>query len=174
MTKEFRQVVWDDQLRTAWEHLLRIAMHEDLDEAGDWTTRALVPEDSLGRAAVVARRAGVLAGEPAVETTLKSFDSRLRWLPQSRDGQPLVAGQTIGLIEGPARGLLAVERPLLNFLGRLSGIATLTRKYVDAVAGTAARIYDTRKTTQVGVNWRNTPSAAAERGTTGPDCSRPC
>lgn len=151
MTKEFNQIVWDDELRREWTRLLELAYREDLGEQGDWTTQALVPKNAPGQAIVVARQAGVLAGEAAVAMTLERFDLRLHWSAFARDGDILAAGQAIGRIEGPARGLLAVERPLLNLLGHLSGIASLTRKYVEAVADNRARIYDTRKTTP---GWR--------------------
>ncbi|MGA2620681.1 MAG: carboxylating nicotinate-nucleotide diphosphorylase [Thermoguttaceae bacterium] len=151
MTSDFRQIVWDEDLRRQWSKLLRLAIREDLGRFGDRTTRALVPEDAQGRALVVARQPGVLAGEPAVAMTLEAFDRRLGWQPQSCDGQPLTPHQAVGRIEGPARAMLAAERTVLNLLGRLSGIASLTREYVQAVAGTGARIYDTRKTTP---GWR--------------------
>jgi nicotinate-nucleotide pyrophosphorylase (carboxylating) len=161
MTKEFHQTLWDDDLRQQWDQILRLAIREDLGDRGDWTTAALVPEDAAGHSAIVARQPGVLAGEPAVADTLRRFDGRLQWQPAAHDGQAVAPGQAIGRIEGPARGLLAAERPLLNFLGRLSGIATLTRKYVDAVAGTPARIYDTRKTTP---GWRGLEKYAVRCG----------
>lgn len=161
MTKEFRQIFWDDELRNEWEQLLRLAVHEDLGEVGDWTTLALVPKEAVGHAAVVARQPGVLSGESALEMTLQQFDRRLRWSAETVDGQTVAPGQVIGRIEGPARGLLAAERPLLNLLGRLSGIATLTRRYVEAVAGTRTRIYDTRKTTP---GWRRLEKYAVRCG----------
>jgi nicotinate-nucleotide pyrophosphorylase (carboxylating) len=161
MVKEFHQTVWDDRLRKDWEAILRLAIMEDLGEAGDWTSRALVPEGAMGRAEVVARQSGVVAGLPAVELTLTAFDSRLRWSPKTEDGQSVVPGQSIGTIEGPARAMLAAERVLLNLLGRLSGIATLTRRYVEAVAGTKAKIYDTRKTTP---GWRRLEKYAVRCG----------
>jgi nicotinate-nucleotide pyrophosphorylase (carboxylating) len=161
LAKEFHQTVWDDRLREDWRAILRLAVREDLAEQGDWTTRALVPEDSAGRAAVVARQAGVLAGLPGVEMTLQAIEPRLRWTPQKDDGQPVRPGDQLGLIEGPARGLLSAERLVLNLLGHLCGIATLTRQYVAAVAGTRARIYDTRKTTP---GWRRLEKYAVRCG----------
>jgi nicotinate-nucleotide pyrophosphorylase (carboxylating) len=161
MVKEFHQTVWDDRLRRDWEAILRLAVQEDLGSQGDWTTNALVGEDVLGRANVVARRPGVVAGLPGVTFALTSLDSRLRWTPMAEDGQTANKGQCVGMIQGPARGLLAAERIVLNFLGRLSGIATLTRQYVEAVAGTAARIYDTRKTTP---GWRRLEKYAVRCG----------
>ncbi len=92
---------------------------------------------------------------------LSPWRTRLRWSPQIADGSPVEKGTCAGIIEGPARGLLAAERILLNLLGRLSGIATLTRQYVAAVAGTKARIYDTRKTTP---GWRRLEKYAVRCG----------
>jgi len=161
LAREFHQTVWDDRLREDWQTILRLAVREDLAEQGDWTTRALVPEDSAGRAAVVTRQAGVLAGLPGVEMTLHEIEPRLRWTPQQEDGQPVRPGDGLGLIEGPSRGLLSAERLVLNLLGHLSGIATLTRQYVAAVAGTRARIYDTRKTTP---GWRRLEKYAVRCG----------
>jgi nicotinate-nucleotide pyrophosphorylase (carboxylating) len=103
----------------------------------------------------------VVAGLPGVALILAALDPRLRWLPQTEDGRRVDQGECVGTIEGPARGLLAAERILLNFLGRLSGVATLTRQYVDAVAGTGARIYDTRKTTP---GWRRLEKYAVRCG----------
>jgi len=151
VSKQFDQITWDDRLRADWQRLLRLAVDEDLGEQGDCTTKALISEDTFGSAAVAARRTGVVAGLPGVEITLGQIEPRLRWAAEIGDGRPVKAGDRIGLINGPARGILAAERLLLNMLGRLSGIATLTREYVEAVAGTKARIYDTRKTTP---GWR--------------------
>ncbi len=161
MTKEFHQTVWDQRLQRDCQAIVRLAIDEDLGVQGDWTTNALVGDDIGGRAAVVARQPGIVAGLPAVEMIVKSVEPRLRWLPLAEDGQRIAKGTCVGRIEGPARGLLGAERILLNFLGRLSGVATLTRRYVDAVAGTAARIYDTRKTTP---GWRRLEKYAVRCG----------
>ncbi len=161
MSKEFHQIVWDDRLAGDLRAILDLAAREDLGRDGDWTTRALVAEETPGRADVAARRPGVVAGLPGVELTLARIDPRLRWSPRIVDGQRVAPGDCAGTIEGPARGLLAAERILLNLLGRLSGIATLTRQYVDAVAGTKARIYDTRKTTP---GWRRLEKYAVRCG----------
>jgi nicotinate-nucleotide pyrophosphorylase (carboxylating) len=161
MPKDFHQIAWDDSLEAGWAALLRLAIAEDFGSGGDWTTNALVAPEALGRARVVVRQAGVIAGLPGVGPTLAAVESRLRWSPQAADGQRVAQGQCVGTIEGPARGLLGAERILLNLLGRLSGIATLARQYVDAVAGTKARIYDTRKTTP---GWRRLEKYATGRG----------
>ena len=162
MIQDFRQIVWDDRLRADWEQLLRLAIDEDLGDGGDWTSRALVAEDATGRASVAARQPGVVAGLPGVEMTLAAVDRRLRLsAAERRTADRWKRAECVGAIEGPARGLLAAERILLNLLGRLSGIATLTRQYVDAVAGTKARIYDTRKTTP---GWRRLEKYAVRCG----------
>jgi nicotinate-nucleotide pyrophosphorylase (carboxylating) len=161
MTKEFQQTVWDERLADDLRAVLALAIREDLGAAGDWTTRALVDENTPGRAGVVARQPGVAAGLHGVEMTLAAVEPRLHWLPRTSDGQAVARGDCVGTIEGPARGLLAAERILLNLLGRLSGIATLTRRYVEAVAGTKARIYDTRKTTP---GWRRLEKYAVRCG----------
>ncbi|NUQ64248.1 MAG: carboxylating nicotinate-nucleotide diphosphorylase, partial [Pirellulales bacterium] len=90
-----------------------------------------------------------------------AVDSGLRWTPAAEDGQAVAAGAAVARIEGPARALLTAERLVLNLLGRMSGIATLTREYVNAVSGTKARIYDTRKTTP---GWRRLEKYAVRCG----------
>jgi len=159
--KEFHQCQWDDLLQADWEALLRLAIREDLGDDGDWTTRSLVPRGAIGRAAIVARQSGVVAGLAGINTTLTAIDHNLNWSAEARDGQAVEQGSRIGVIHGPAQGLFAVERLLLNYLGRLSGIATLTRKYVEAGAGTTARIFDTRKTTP---GWRRLEKYAVRCG----------
>lgn len=149
--RDFTQHDWDAAASAAWEELLRLAVREDLERLYDWTTVALVASDTLGAATVVARSSGVVAGLAAAPRTLDEYDTALRWTPLAADGQAVERGQRLGRIEGHARSILTAERVLLNLLGRLSGIATLTRAYVDAVAGTRAAIYDTRKTTP---GWR--------------------
>ena len=161
MSKEFHQIAWNNSLASDWQQILELGVQEDLGATGDWTTSALVPPNVQGQAAVVVRQPGVVAGLPAIDATLRSFSPLLRWVPDWKDGQPAGAGQRLGLIQGPAAEILKAERLTLNFLGRLSGIATLTRRYVDAVAGTKARIYDTRKTTP---GWRRLEKYAVRCG----------
>ncbi|MGI6418410.1 MAG: carboxylating nicotinate-nucleotide diphosphorylase [Thermoguttaceae bacterium] len=146
-SKEFHQVDWDHLAEKALRQLVAVMLEEDLGAEGDCTSLALVPEGALGRAAVVARAAGVVAGLKAAEVVLAAVDPSLKWHCQSADGRSVSPDEIVARVEGPARKLLAAERPALNLIGRLSGIATLTRRYVDAVAGTRAGIYDTRKTT---------------------------
>jgi len=161
LDKDFEQIAWDARLRQDAQRLVRLALAEDLGPQGDCTTAALVPEDSAGRAAVVVRQSGVIAGLGAAAVVLREVDRRLQWTPQVEDGTPVAPGACVARIDGPARGLLTAERTLLNLLGRLSGIATLTRKYVQAVSGTKARIYDTRKTTP---GWRRLEKYAVRAG----------
>jgi len=171
MHKEFKQAVWDEEREQDWLRILELAAREDLAAAGDCTTEALVPHEARGIAAVAVRQAGVLAGEAAIVPTLTRFNARrargmpaspgLKWSSLAHDGESLAPRQAIGVLEGSARAMLALERPLLNMLGRLSGIASLTRRYVDAVAGTRANIYDTRKTTPA---WRSLEKYAVHCG----------
>ena len=129
------------------EPVVRLALAEDLGRTGDVTARACIPEGSRLRAAFAARKAGVLAGLDCVRLAVHALDPAATVAPRLRDGQAFEAGATLVEVEADARALLAAERTALNLLGRLCGVATLTRAYVDAVAGTGARIADTRKTT---------------------------
>ncbi|MES1213325.1 MAG: carboxylating nicotinate-nucleotide diphosphorylase [Singulisphaera sp.] len=146
MGAEFGEVVWDEALADDCRQLVRLAIREDLGRLYDWTTVALVPEAAHASALVRARRAGVIAGLPAAQLALAEYDAKLAWQPAIIDGAAVDAGAVIATISGSARNLLTAERTALNLLGRLSGVATLTRHYVEAVSGTSARIYDTRKT----------------------------
>lgn len=161
MAKDFDQVAWDAALEEACRQVVRLAAQEDLGALGDCTTLALVAESASGRANIVARQAGIVAGLRALPLVLEEFDTRLRFYPTVDDGSEVRQGDCVGRVEGPARGLLSAERTLLNLLGRLSGIATLTRQYVQAVAGTQAQIYDTRKTTP---GWRRLEKYAVRCG----------
>lgn len=161
MPKEYRQIEWDAEVEDDCRQLIRLAVREDLDRLYDWTTVSLIPDATPGIARVVARKPGVIAGLPAARVALDEYDPQIEWLPSVQDGQTVVAGTVVAELAGKARSLLAVERPLLNLLGHLSGIATLTRCFVDAVAETAARIYDTRKTTP---GWRRLEKYAVRAG----------
>jgi nicotinate-nucleotide pyrophosphorylase (carboxylating) len=123
------------------------ALAEDLGSAGDITTDAIVPADAKDEAAIVVRQAGVIAGLDLAEAAFKALDPDVKFVRMVQDGAKVAAGTAIARISGKTRALLTAERTALNFLGRLSGIATLTAAYVAAVTGTGARISDTRKTT---------------------------
>jgi nicotinate-nucleotide pyrophosphorylase (carboxylating) len=129
------------------EPVVRMALAEDLGRAGDITAQACIPEGSRMRAVFAARKPGVLAGVDCVRLTLTAMDPGATVTARLRDGDAFEAGAVLVEAEADARAFLAAERTALNLLGRLCGIATLTRAYVDAVDGTAARIADTRKTT---------------------------
>jgi nicotinate-nucleotide pyrophosphorylase (carboxylating) len=161
MSKEFAQIEWDASLENDLRHLIRLAIREDLDRGYDWTTVALVPHDAQAKAIVIARRAGTIAGLPAVPFLCQEMETALRFTPLATDGQRVQAGMRVGELSGAARDLLTAERLLLNLLGRLSGVATLTRSYVDAIAHRGARIYDTRKTTP---GWRRLEKYAVRCG----------
>jgi nicotinate-nucleotide pyrophosphorylase (carboxylating) len=123
------------------------ALQEDLGAAGDITTDSIVPLDAQGEAAIVARQTGVVAGLDLAEAVFRELDPDVRFERVVEDGGKVAAGGTIAQISGRTRALLTAERTALNFLGRLSGIATLTAAFVRAVDGTGARIACTRKTT---------------------------
>jgi nicotinate-nucleotide pyrophosphorylase (carboxylating) len=126
--------------------IVRAALDEDR-ACDDATTLSVVPAGLRASAVLVARASGVLAGLPLVETVFKVLDATVTLRELAPDGTRVSANQAVLEIEGAARAMLSGERVALNFIQRLSGIATLTARYVDAVRGTRAKILDTRKTT---------------------------
>jgi nicotinate-nucleotide pyrophosphorylase (carboxylating) len=136
---------------SACRRLVAWALEEDLNTAGDLTSQAVLPADLQGKAVFAARSPGVLAGLPAVEMVLAAVDARLVLQRHLEDGVALTPAARIATVSGPMRGLLSAERSTLNFLQRLCGVATMTRRFVDAIAGLPCRILDTRKTTP---GWR--------------------
>jgi nicotinate-nucleotide pyrophosphorylase (carboxylating) len=123
------------------------ALAEDLGENGDVTTLATVEPDAFGIAELVSRAAGVVAGLPVATAVFEQVgDWRVKVETAAADGDRVQPGDVLATVRGPMRDLLTAERTALNFLGQLSGVATLTRQWVDAVDGTAARIRDSRKT----------------------------
>ena len=123
------------------------ALNEDLGRAGDITSIATIPETTKTHAVMVARQAGVIAGLPLAVATFQKLSPDLQIHAYVRDGAAVAAGVHVLMLIGPARAVLAGERTALNFVGRLSGIATLTSEYVRHTAGTKLRICCTRKTT---------------------------
>lgn len=123
------------------------ALAEDLGLAGDITTEATVPADAIVSAAFVVRNAGVVSGLDVAETAFAALDPSVSFEARIADGSTVKPGDTLAHVHGNARAILTGERVALNFLGRMSGVATLTRQYVDRIAGTKAAIVDTRKTT---------------------------
>ncbi len=128
------------------EPVVRMALAEDLGRTGDVTAQACIPEDARFKAVFTARQAGVMAGGAVVRLTIHALDASATVTPRVADGEAFEAGTVLIEAEANARALLSAERTALNLLARMCGIATLTRTYVAAVAGTAARIADTRKT----------------------------
>lgn len=161
MAIEFHQLEWDAVLEDDLRQIIRLAVREDLGRQNDWTTIALVEPHRQGRAAVVVREAGTLAGMPAIVVLVDEMQAAIECRTLAADGDQVEKGAVVAELSGSARDLLACERPLLNMLGRLSGIATLTRRYVEQLAGTGARLYDTRKTTP---GWRRLEKYAVRCG----------
>lgn len=161
MKKEYTQFKWTPQVEEDCRRLVRLAVAEDLDRGHDWTTLALAPADANAAAHVVIRKPGVICGLEAGRTVLNEMSAKAEWHSLAKDGDDLKEGDFAARITGSARDLLTAERILLNFIGRLSGIATLTREYVTAIAGTSAKIYDTRKTTP---GWRRLEKYAVRCG----------
>ena len=139
--------------------LLEMAREEDLG-SGDVTSAILPPEVSA-RGRFVARQPAAVCGAALLEPIAAAYDGELRTEPLVADGDEVAAGAVLAVWRGPARGMMAAERVALNFLQRLSGVATTTREYVRAVAGTGAEIYDTRKTTP---GWRDLEKYAVRAG----------
>ena len=135
----------DAAMQQAIQPLITLALAEDLG-TGDITALATIPADDLSSAVLLAKASGVLAGLPVAALVLRAVDPRLALHPLVQDGLPVSVGERLAEIHGPTRSLLTAERTMLNFLQRLSGIATTTARYVQAVAGTRAHIVDTRKT----------------------------
>lgn len=162
---DFPQLTWSPALEEAALPLIRLALQEDLGGQRDWSTWSSVPAELAAHAKIVSREPGVICGLkllPMIQTVmgetkegdpdkLLSSESFGRWRLCASDGDRVEPGTVIARWDGPAADLLTMERTVLNFLGRLSGIATQTRHFVDAVASTGTAIYDTRKTTP---GWR--------------------
>jgi len=128
------------------DDLVRRALAEDLGPEGDVTSRATIPEGLEAGARIEARAAGVLAGVPIAMRAFEAVDTSVAFDAEHADGDAVEPGDVVSRVRGPARSILAAERVALNFLTHLSGIATATREYVDACAGTDSRILCTRKT----------------------------
>jgi nicotinate-nucleotide pyrophosphorylase (carboxylating) len=141
MTIEFTDVE-----RVAAKPLLTVSLREDLARDGDITTQAFLAPDAHGTVKIVSRQTGVVAGLPLAESVWRLLDATVEVKRLIEDGNPVVPGSIIAEVSGKTAILLAGERAALNFMTHLSGIASLTARFVAAVAGTRAGIYDTRKT----------------------------
>lgn len=124
---------------------IRQALAEDIG-TGDVTTNSIVPPDAIIAGRIVAKQDGIIAGLDVAAGVFYLLDERISFESKAIEGSPVENGTLVAGLSGPTRSILTGERTALNFLGRISGIATLTRQFVDAVAGTRAKILDTRKT----------------------------
>ena len=140
--------------------LVEAALAEDIGD-GDWTTRWTVPSAARGEAHIIARAGGVIAGSRTAEAVFRQLDPAVRIDWSKPDGGRVDPGAVVANISGPLQAILTAERTALNFLGRLSGIATLASQYVQAIDGTGCRIIDTRKTTP---GWRRLEKEAVLAG----------
>lgn len=159
--RDFRQSEWNDHLAG---HVAARAVEwfaEDLGHECDWTSVGLIDRAARSELAVVARRPGVIAGLTAAGIVAGVADAGLEWRPLVADAAVVEAGSRVAMLAGATRSVLAAERVVLNLLGRMSGVATATRRLVDAVAGTRCRVYDTRKTVP---GWRLLDKYAVRMG----------
>jgi len=161
MLTDYRSQTIDAPLLDDLSQLVRLAIREDLDRTADLTTLALVPPGIVGSAIILPRVSGVAAGVDLIEAMLQEMDAKITWEQHVGDGEAFVPKQALATLSGETRDLLTCERTILNFLGRLCGIATLTHRFVSKVQGTKARVYDTRKTTP---GWRRLEKYAVRCG----------
>jgi nicotinate-nucleotide pyrophosphorylase (carboxylating) len=126
--------------------IVRWALEEDIG-SGDITSQYVVSEPLRAGAVIVAKQPGVIAGLDVARLVFKTVDKNIRFSPNLTDGNKVNPADVLAVVSGPVRGILTAERTALNFLGRMSGIATLTSKFVEAIGGTGAKVTDTRKTT---------------------------
>jgi len=145
----------------AVEDLISLALNEDLGAAGDVTSRAFIPADSVSLARIVSRCDCIASGIAIASEVFRRVDPTLTVTAHAEEGERLAPGSLLLEISGPTRSILSGERTALNFLGRLCGIATLSRRYADAVKGTKVTLLDTRKTTP---GWRLLEKQAVKAG----------
>ncbi|MDX5326506.1 MAG: carboxylating nicotinate-nucleotide diphosphorylase [Bacteroidota bacterium] len=142
------------------ETLIEIALAEDIGD-GDHSARAVTPKDNHGKAQLLVKEPGILAGIPLAVKIFEKVDPSLKVSLFKKDGDRVVPGDIAFLVEGPSISILSAERTVLNFMQRLSGVATVTRRYADIISGTKARVLDTRKTTP---GWRHLEKYAVRVG----------
>jgi nicotinate-nucleotide pyrophosphorylase (carboxylating) len=126
--------------------VIEAALAEDLGEDGDLTTQTLIPPSSRSRAVLVTRAAGVIAGLEVADAVFRKVDDAVEFVGRVPEGRSVAPRETIADVAGPTKSILVAERTALNLLGRMSGVASATRRMVEAIEGTGARITDTRKT----------------------------
>lgn len=148
---DYEAVTADAKLEHAVRSLVRLAISEDLGDTLDWTTVCLIAPEQRGGCEIVPREPGICAGLAMLGWILDEFDADLQFECLIEDATAFQAGHPIARLTGNVRDLLTSERTVLNILSRLCGIATMTRRYVDAIGDQPARLYDTRKTTP---GWR--------------------
>lgn len=158
---DYKSVLWDDQLEDDARQLVRLAIREDLSRWHDWTTITLVPPDAEGAAEIIAREPGVVCGLKMAALVIAETGAKIELATHAADGHAIAKRDCVATISGSARDLLTCERTILNFLGRLSGVASLAKQYVELTTGTPAKIYDTRKTTP---GWRRLEKYAVRCG----------
>ena len=161
MKHDFGQVDWSEQLEDDVRQIVRLAVREDLDRYCDWTTVSLVPATARAAANIVAREEGIISGLRIAQVALDEMQADVEIALRKTDGDAVQPKDTVAVLSGSARDMLTTERVLLNLIGRLSGIATLTNRFVDLVKHTDVRIYDTRKTTP---GWRRLEKYAVNSG----------
>ena len=145
----------------ACTRLARLALEEDLGDAGDLTSLAVIAEETQGQAVFVARVSGVVAGLPAARLVFALLDPTVAFQELLADGSPILPGTQLAIVRGPMRSILIGERTALNFMQRLSGIASLTAEHVRLIAGLPCKLLDTRKTTP---GWRLLEKYAVRQG----------
>ncbi len=148
---DYRKVTADVALESDLRALVRLSIAEDLRSLFDWTTVCLIDANHRGACQIVPRQPGICAGLATLPWIIDEFDADLQEERLITDGDALVPGEPIAILRGNVRDLLTAERTILNIICRLCGIATMTRQYVDRIAATGVRLYDTRKTTP---GWR--------------------
>ncbi len=161
MARDFRPQTINSELLEDLSRLVRMAIQEDLGRTADLTTLALVPPGKEGRAAIVARKPGIASGIDLIEAMLQEMEAPIQVEMLVGDSEPFQASKQLAILTGDSRSLLTCERTLLNFLGRLCGIATGTGHYVAEIGEYPSRIYDTRKTTP---GWRRLEKYAVRCG----------
>ena len=147
MSIDYQPVLADDRLRRDIEAIVRLAIAEDLSKSVDWTTVCLVDRSAMASCQIRSRAEGVAAGLLAIPWVISAFTANLRCEIHVEDGDRFAAGDALVTLSGSGRDMLTAERTILNLVSRMCGIATAASRYVAAVDGTAAKIYDTRKTT---------------------------
>ncbi len=158
---DYLSVQVDESMHDDVSHLIRLAIAEDLDRSMDWTTVCLIAPEIRGGCQIVSRQSGVAAGLAVLPWVLAEFEADLELSVAAEDTQRIEPGTVLAQLRGNVRDLLTSERVILNLLNRMCGIATLTDRYVAAIAGSGARLYDTRKTTP---GWRRLEKYAVRCG----------